>query len=48
MWATCLKPDGAPIMDLSILPPEEAFFFLAEEEEEDLDFAYLDRFETFL
>lgn len=34
-------------MDLSILPPEEAFFFL-ELEELDLDFAYLERLETFL
>jgi hypothetical protein len=35
-------------MDLSIFPPEDAFFFLEEEEEEDFDFAYLERFETFL
>lgn len=47
MCATCLKPEGAPIIDLSILPPEIAFFFLLLEEE-DLDLAYLERFETFL
>lgn len=47
MWATCLKPEGAPIIDLSILPPEVAFFFFVLDEL-DLDFAYFERFETFL
>lgn len=47
MCATCLKPEGAPIIDLSILPPEDAFFFLLLDEL-DFDFAYLLRFETFL
>lgn len=47
MCATCLKPEGAPIIDLSIFPPEAPFFFLLDEEL-DFDFAYLDRLLTFL
>lgn len=41
MWATCLKSDGAPIIDLSILPPFPLsnllpLFFFDEDEEEPL------------
>ncbi len=42
-----LEAEGAPIIDLSILPPEAAFFFLVLDEL-DLDLAYLERLLTFL
>lgn len=47
IWATCLKPEGAPIIDLSILPPEAAFFFFVLDEL-DFDLAYFERLLTFL